>query len=234
MRLEAAGIPVPKWTILSPDTRLALTDWGPYVVEKPSAGGKGAYVRIRKTGRVRYTSPDDYPPEHHGRKGPMIIQRFVYTGERPTSYRVVTLFGEVLYCYRQTSYHGYRLLGRWNFKETGGINIVSNTRDMEVALINDEEVIAFAEQAHRAAFPDYPILQSDVVRDIETGELFALECHAHGGWPFVGEANLAIQAQHNISFVSQFNAMEKIGRILARATHRFAKVAWPSPLEATY
>jgi hypothetical protein len=139
----------------------------------------------------------------------------------------VTLFGEVLYCYRQTSHHGYPLASRWDFRATGGINIVSNTKDMAVEMVKDEEVIAFAEKAHWAAFPEIPLLQSDIVRDFETGELFVLECHAHGGWPFASEICLRIQATHNIDFAGQFGAFDKAACILARQTHRLADITWP-------
>ena len=57
-RLDAAGIAVPQWTVIAPDTRLDPEDWGPYVVEKPAAGRRGSYVRVRKTTRVRYAPPE--------------------------------------------------------------------------------------------------------------------------------------------------------------------------------
>jgi len=102
-RLDAAGIPVPQWTIIAPETRLDPAVWGPYVVEKPTAGRLGAFVRIRRTTRVGYSPPDSYPADHYGRDGPMLAQRFIYTGEWPTSYRVITLFGSALLSYRQVS-----------------------------------------------------------------------------------------------------------------------------------
>jgi glutathione synthase/RimK-type ligase-like ATP-grasp enzyme len=227
LRMDAAGIPVPKWTVIMPETRLDPATWGPYVVEKPEAGRVGAFVRIRRTGRVRYAPPDSYPAQHHGRKGPMIVQRFIYTGERPTSYRVFTFFGETLLCYRQWSLHGYPLASRWDFKSTGGISIVSNVKDMKVALDNDEEVIALAERTHREAFDEFPLLSVDIVRDADTGELFVLEAHTRGGWMFSRPDGLSIQADNKINFESQFDGIEKAAQILARETPRLAAVSWP-------
>lgn len=227
-RLDAAGIPVPKWTVIAPDTRLDPAVWGPYVVEKPSAGRVGANVRVRKTGRVRYTPPEIFPSDHYGRQGPMLAQRFIYTGHWPVSYRVVTLFGDTLLCYRQKSIsHGHPLTGRWNFQETGGINIVSNTKDMIINFVKDKEVIALAERAHRAAFQDFPVLAFDIIRDLETGELFVLECHAHGTWIFSAEVGLDIQANNHVDFESQFDLIEKSAQILARETRRRAAISWP-------
>ena len=222
-RLDAAGIPVPQWTIITPDTRLDPDVWGPYVVEKPSVGRRGANVRVRKTTRIRYTAPDAFPIGHYGRDGPMLAQRFVYTGEWPSSYRVITIFGEVLLCYRQISRsRGSPLKGRWGFRETGGVSIVSNTSDMTVELIKDSSIIALAERAHRKAFSDFPILAFDIVRDAETGTLFVLECHAGGSWMFSADVGVGIQAAHDLDFKKQFGAIEKAAEVIARETTRRA------------
>ena len=228
MRMDAAGVPVPKWTVITPGTRLDPATWGPYVVEKPDTGMFGAFVRIRKTGRVRYTPPESYPADHYGRSGPMIAQRFIYTGEWPTSYRVVTFFGETLLCYRQWSTRGYPLASRWDFKATGGITIVSNVKDMKVVLDKDAEVIALAERAHREAFAEFPLLSLDIVRDADTSELFVLEAHTRGaGWLFSRRDGLSIQADNKINFESQFDGIEKAAQILARVTPRLAALSWP-------
>jgi hypothetical protein len=227
-RLEAAAIPVPAWTLIEPDTRLNPATWGPYVVEKPSLGVRGANVRIRKTGRIAYVEPSSYPVGHYGRDGPMLAQKFVYTGPWPTSFRVITLFGEALLCYRQTSAgHGYPLSGRWRFRDTGGINIVSNTKDMKAELAGDADVIALAERAHRAAFPECPVLGFDIVRDFETGELFVLESHTQGSWLFSGDIGRQIQADNRIDFAGQFGAFEKAAGILARVAPRLAARSTP-------
>jgi hypothetical protein len=226
-RLDAAGIPVPRWTVISPDTQLDPTEWGPYVVEKPTTGRRGAQVRIRKTGRVRYAPPETLPEGHLGRDGPMLAQRFIYTGEWPTSYRVFTLFGDVLLCYRQvTNARGQALKGRWRFAETGGVSIVSNTLDMNVELIKDDEVIQLAERAHREAFPDFPVLAFDIVRDAETGACYVLECHAQGAWP-LSDSGTGIEAANGLDFTAQFNLVDRAAAILARETVARAAVSWP-------
>jgi hypothetical protein len=227
-RLDAAGISVPSWTVVTPETRLDPAEWGPYVVEKPTTGGLGAQVRIRKTTRVRYAPPDTLPEGHFGREGPMLAQRFIYTGEWPTSYRVVTLFGDVLLCYRQiTSSRGQALKGRWRFTDTGGVSIVSNTLDMNVELIKDDEVIQLAERAHREAFPDFPMLAFDIIRDAETGSCYVLECHAQGSWMFGSDMGTSIEAANKIDFKTQFNLIDRAAAVLARETVRRAAVSWP-------
>jgi len=216
--LDAAGVSAPKWQEITPSTRLDPQEWGPYVIEKPAHGWWGAFVRIRRTERVKYTDPNSLPADHPGRNGPMIVQSFVYTGEWPISYRVVTVFGEPILSIRQTTRRGSPVKHRWDFKG-GGAAIVSNTMDMKVDLSFDQEIIDFACMAHRAAFPDIPMLQFDIGRDIETGQLFVFESHPwHPAWPFSSDPAIGVQAEHNLHLESQFDAMERIGRVLARET----------------
>lgn len=227
-RLEAAGIPVPKWTVLSPGTHIDPSEWGPYVVQKPSGGARGAFVQIRKSSRVRYIAPDQYPPDHMGRDGPMIVQEFIYTGPWPASYRVLTLFGEALLCYKfKSSGHGKALKGRWRFDEFGGTSIVANTRDMHLELANDEDVIALAERAHRTAYPECPTLGFDIIRDAETGKLYALESHPQGSWSFSTDLCSNMKDAHGIDLEQQFGAFEKAASILARKTHELARISPP-------
>jgi hypothetical protein len=232
-RLDDAGIPVPAWSIISPELKLDPNVWGPYVVVKPSAGRLGADVRIRKTTRVRYQPPESFPDEHYGRIGPMLVQKFIYTGEWPTSYRVVTLFGDVLLCYRQvTRTHGHPLRTRYGFA-AGGISIVSNTKDMEIVLTEDADVIALAEQAHRKAFRDFPVLSFDIIRDADTGRLYVLECHSYGSWLFSSDIGLAGEAANKVDFKGQFDALGKAARVLARETLERAVACSPfRPLAA--
>jgi hypothetical protein len=226
-RMDRVGIPVPRWHVVTPETRLDPADWGPYVVEKPDRGRVGANIRIRRTSRVQYVPPEILPEDHYGRIGPMLAQQFIYTGEWPTSYRLVTFFGEVLVCFRQTTRgRGQPLTGRWDFK-TGGLSIVSNTKSMEVVMDKDDEVVALAERAHRLAFGDIPLLGFDIIRDADTGALFVLECHAHGtAWMFSSGMGRSIQAANRVDFESQYDGIEKAARILARVTPCLATRRW--------
>ena len=215
--LSAAGVSVPRWEELRPDTKLDPAEWGPYVVEKPSVGRAGANVRIRKIGRVKFADRASYPPDHLGRRGPMIVQKFVYTGEWPVSYRVITVFGEVVLCIRQTTRRGEPLRARWDFGKGGGTAIVSNTQSMDVVLDANPEMIEIAKATHRSAFPDVPLLNFDMVKDIETGEIAVLECHPrYPNWPFSAANHASLQHANGIDYDSQFDAMPTIGRAIAR------------------
>lgn len=226
-RLHEVGIPVPDWTVISPETVLDPADWGPYVVEKPTSGHRGAHIRVRKTGRVSYQPPESFPRGHPGRKTPLLVQRFVYTGEWPTSYRVYTLFGEVLAFYRlSTESRGGPLASRWDFRK-GGINIIANTKDMKIDLAVEDDVTALASRAHKAAFPHVPSLSIDVVRDAETGDLYVLETHPHGSWVFSLKVFDEVEAANNLALRSHFDVFGNAARVLVRETRRRAMVRTP-------
>ena len=55
--LEKCGIPVPKWVRLTRDNCPSVESLGAYVVCKPDAGAKGAEVKIKRAGRVRWKAP---------------------------------------------------------------------------------------------------------------------------------------------------------------------------------
>ena len=86
-RLAAAGVPIPRTAILTPDLRLDEAEWGEFVVVKPtdiatSSHGRG--FQLMRTRRVRFIPPADYPPGHPGRLGPMMVQKYIDTGDHIT------------------------------------------------------------------------------------------------------------------------------------------------------
>lgn len=229
-RLRGAGVSVPDWVVVAPGTTLDRAAWGPYVVVKPTGGSRGREVRIRKTGRVRYAPPESFPSEHPIRKGPLMAQRFVYTGPWAVSYRVSTFFGRALYCWRvEQSHEKRRLESRFEFAggaDGGGIQIIAPSKTSTYTLVDDEEVIALAERAHQLAFPDYPFLGVDIVRDAESGEVSVVEVNSGGGvWHLSSTAGVSIQQTHGLDFYRQFDALDRASERLIEVTRRRAIVA---------
>lgn len=211
-RLARLGVPVPRWVCISPEISLQPGDWGPYVVVKPDLGRKGAEIFIKRTGRVRYRAPG------------FLAQEFVYTGRWPANYRVVTLFGRTLMSWRCEADHRFvPLESRWDFKARGGITVVSNKKDSRYTLAFDAEVIALAERAH-AAFPDQPLLGTDIVRDADTGALYVIECNPRGdAWLISSVMGRMIERANGLDFAAQFGALDIAAETLARETrHRAA------------
>ena len=223
-RLARLRIAVPKWVRIAPGLALDAAEWGPYVVVKPELGRKGAEIFIKRTGRVRYRPPQSYPAEHPVRKAPLIAQRFIYTGKWPANYRVVTLFGRVLLCWHCEADHRHVPLdSRWDFRARGGITVVSNKRDSRYRLAADADVIALARQAH-GAFPDQPLLGTDIVRDADTGELQVIECNPRGdAWLISSDMGRMIEQANGLDFAGQFGALEAATEVLIRETRARAR-----------
>jgi hypothetical protein len=223
-RLADRGLPVPDWTVIGPDTVLDPVQWGPYVVVKPALGRKGAEIFIKRTGRVRYRPSEEFAQDHPARKAPLLAQRFIYTGKWPSNYRVVTLFGRPLLCWRcEAAHHHVALNSRWDFKARGGITVVSNKRDSTYTLARDADVLALAAQAH-AAFPEQPLLGTDIVRDADTGSLHVIECNPRGdAWLLSSDMGRMIEQGNGLDFAGQFGALEIAAETLASETRARAR-----------
>jgi hypothetical protein len=223
-RLTEAGFPVPRWTLVTPDVVLNPEEWGPYVVEKPNYGALGAHVKIKRTDRLKFKPSDQLEETHRGRRGGLLVQEFIFTGEWPESFRVYTLLGKAILCYHQTTVgRGKPLSGRWGHGKDGGPSIVSNTKQMKVTLAESDEIVSLCERAHSTAFPEIPLLGFDVVKDADSGKLYILECNSHGPtWPFLSETSLSIQQRSGVDFVSQFDGLRTCSAILAEVTPRLA------------
>jgi glutathione synthase/RimK-type ligase-like ATP-grasp enzyme len=225
-------VPVPDWIVLTPGTTLDPAAWGPYVVVKPTSGRAGEEVRIKKTGRVRYTPASAFPSDHPIHQGPMMAQRFVYTGRWPVSYRVCTFLGRALYCLRMEQSRERRPLeSRFGFAGAAGgdSKIIAASLVSKYSLVNDEEVISLAERAHRLAFPDYPYLGFDLLRDADdadTGEVSVIEANSGGAILHLSSwRGRAIQEKHGIDFYAQFGALDVAAERLIEVTRRRAVVA---------
>jgi hypothetical protein len=216
--LDAAGVSVPRWFLLDCDRDFGdeARALGKYVVLKPNVACRGALVRIARAGRVRWK------PEYDAYGG-RIAQEFVYTGRWPVSYRVTTLFGEVLFCARiEANRERTPLEGRWEWHGDGK-SVVASGRDGSWTLSDDEEIMEHARTAARA-FPDVGLLGVDLVRDTETGRCGVLEVNAGGHtWHFTSPVGREIQRENGIDFESQFDGLRLAARVLAEETRRRAR-----------
>ncbi len=221
--LRDAGLPVPEFVEVTPGLRLDPAQWGPYVVVKPSGGRRGAYVWIHRTERVRYKPPESYPEDHPGRRGPMLAQRFVYTGRWPVSYRVMTFLGEPLMAVRYESSHEQAPLDSPTaFNTAMGVSIVASNKRSHITLADEADLLPLARRIH-AALPERPVLGIDLVRDADSGALFIAEVNARFCWSLSNESGQQMQAQFGLDFYAQFDAIERAAEILVRRTRELAR-----------
>jgi hypothetical protein len=210
--LDAHGLPVPEWAEITPETKLDSAKWGPYVVVKPSRGKRGAFVWLHRAGRVRYQAPADYAENHPGRRGPMLVQRFIYTGPWPVSYRVLTYFGTPLMAYRHEGRRDLPALdGPDGVKRAGGgLSIVSAAKGGTAMLVDKPDIVELARRAH-AVFPTIPSLGIDIIEEQGTGRLFILEVNPDGqSWTLTNDAGVAMRDEFGLDSYGQFSALDRI------------------------
>lgn len=221
-RLEAAGLPVPRWTPITPDLVLDPAEWGSYVVEKPAQGGRGAYVRLRRAGRVRWQPPESYPEEHYGRQAPMLAQRFVRTGARPSVFRVCTFFGRAVAAIRYDLESARIADVMLEEAEPVSNRIVASAKGSTISLANDADVLALGEACHRV-FPETPVLGADIMREEATGKLWVAEVNRGYCWLLSNGAALKMQEQFGLDFHAQFDGLRRAAEGAADATRRLAR-----------
>jgi hypothetical protein len=151
------------------------------------------------------------------------VQEFVYTGRWPVSYRVTTLFGEVLSALRAEGSHEQPALeGRYEFRPTGGRSICGHARGSAWSFADDPEILAVARRAHEA-FADVPVLGVDLARDVETGQVYVLETNPGGAtWNFGSAFGDALHREFGLDLPRQFDALGRAAALLAERTRAAA------------
>ena len=236
--LDRAGIPVPKIALVTPELQLSDPDWGEFIVRKPISPGftsHGEGVELIRAASYRYQDPSTYPDGHPGRKSKMVVQRYIHTGRKPTSYRVLTLFGEPLYCVYST-YQPTDIRLDLPDDELRKLVIATNASDRQRELAAPADVLALARRIHEAV-PDVPLKGIDIIREESTGTLYCLEFNPGGNtWHFSSSTSGArrdigaflgfppeiADAKGREALLAQFNALETAARVLAEATESAA------------
>ena len=219
--LEAIGVPVPRYKMLTEaDPKPDVTPLGQYVVVKPDRGGRGANIRTMRATKARWEPTES---RISGKSDSLLAQEFIYTGPWPTSYRVTTLFGNVLWALKvEAARTRAPMDGPESFGAKGGLTVVSNSKGCVMSPMNDPEIIAFGEAAHRA-FPNIPLLGIDIVRRATDGKLFVIEVNASGWvWHFSSPLGLRAQKEFGFKFEDQFDGIRKAARVLATEARRQA------------
>ena len=203
--LHLSGVPVPRSLLLQPGATLDPAVWGDVVVLKPAdiySSSTGAGISLMRTERVRYRAPLAYPEGHPGRRGPMIVQRFIDTGPRVSSYRVLTFLGEPLYCQRMVATTDRIGLDA----DDGALEtapVAMQSHDDTRSFVYEADVIDIARRAARA-FADIPLLGCDVLRDARTGRLYITEVNPGGNtWHFSSQFLAKERARNGEAFERQ-------------------------------
>jgi hypothetical protein len=221
--MREGGIAVPDAQILEPDTKLDAESWGSFSVLKPSRGMGGHGVRLTRTRDVRWVDPQSWPRDDARFGVPLIVQKFVDTGEYTTCHKVEVMFGRTIWSTtsRQANRRPYILdpLARDPLDQP----IAANEGERTVTLNYDREILDFGASI-APLFPDVPVLGIDVVREAATGRLYALEVNAGGvTWHTSSNVGLVLQRVRQIDLVAQFGALDIAADALVDVTRREAQ-----------
>src|SRR5829696_8698603 len=88
--LERAGVSVPPVRLFEPGLQLDPSIWGDYVLLKPTpleASSHGEGIQLFRSSRLEKMTLADFPEQHPIHKHPMMVQKFIDTGEYPCKYR---------------------------------------------------------------------------------------------------------------------------------------------------
>lgn len=215
--LAEAGLPVPPFEEIRPETALAADVYGPFTVVKPShaLASWGQGVELMRTQDVRYRPPSEYAADQPGRYAPMVAQRFVDCGHAMTC-RVLTFFGEPLFTYLRQSTVPLALDAKATRFETADFMPVPETS--EASIVRDADILALARSAYRAV-PDIALQACDILRD-RNGRLHILEINPGGGtWMFSSENAWGYRKRLGIDdLAAPFDAFRTIARLLVERT----------------
>lgn len=223
--LAKGGVRVPRWVYSRPNLRLSEYDWGPYVIVKPIRFGyatKGQGIELVRTASYKHASPARMALQGQTPSN-MIVQQFVDSGEFAEDYRVVTLFGSVLYALRRRSLVKLQRPEGDVVRTTEGV--VSNAMaagERQVSFCYDKDILAFASSCYRA-IQNVPFQAVDIRRDVKTGRLYCFEINPGGHtWNFSSARAQTVPTIEGKRREEQFGAWAVAAETLIEKTRLFA------------
>lgn len=210
--LASENLPFPKSNHISTLADLDDLDLGERFVIKPNKGKQGEGVIL-----VTASACKDIVRSRYGESNlDLIAQKAINTGPKPTSYRVFTVLGEIIYSvkYESRTVDVEQSIANSNFAPIAA----NSTQDRFMELVEDQEVLALAKRIHQK-FPMMPVMGQDIVRDVDSQALYVMELNS-GGWTWHLSSNFGnrYRAQFKLDYYGQFNALETITKALARFT----------------
>jgi hypothetical protein len=220
--LSKAGLPVPEYEEMKPDTSLSVDRYGRYVILKPSYeyASFGSGIELFHTTDAAYRAPETFPEDHAGRRAPMIVQRYIDCGAA-MSCRVLTVFGVPVFTYCRQSTRPLMLDSKDPpYEQSDYLPAPPHTRVfMEFA----PDILELARRAYLAV-PDVPLQACDILRD-KDGGLHLLEINPGGAtWMFSTHNAAGYKKALGIDdLAAPFDAFGNCARLLVERTRAEAE-----------
>jgi hypothetical protein len=224
LHMVECGLPIPQTVRLVPGLQLRPEAWGEYVVVKPVKGMRGRDIRLLRTEEVGRRHEE----LSAGGRQRMLVQRYIEhlnPEHRPTSYRIVTLFGEPILLCEISWHHPLRPLADLAADPDGKIATNGEGIPKRNTCVKIPDVIQLGRRV-AAAFPGIPCLGQDIVRSTATGALYVLEANPGGAiWHFSSDLYIR-QPQYSEAFAkemyAQFGALDVVADQLIERVRREA------------
>lgn len=218
-RLRDHGVSTPHARTFIGNESYTEDEFGPFVMVKVTrlgmaSGGRG--IKLVPTRNIEKYKYEIRLLEERTR-APVLIQSFIDTGPNPSTYRVLTLFGESLYIKKRTLTEAFQLpVLQADFVTDEGMitNRVRGKGVAETELVREDDISALARQA-AAAFPECPIIGVDILREAKTGKPYVIEMNIGNTWHFSSQTPGRFRGKALVDF---FNSWDVAADVLVERT----------------
>lgn len=221
-RLKAAGLPVPDYEEIRPETRLTSERYGPWVVVKPSyeLSSWGNGIELCRPETVRFRAQHEFPEDHPGRFSPMFAQKYIDCG-KPMTCRVLTLFGQPLFTYLREAVNAV-CIDSLN-EPVPKTAFMPIDQELRISSTRDADFLELAAAAY-SAIPEVALQGCDILRDRD-GKLHLLEINPGGGtWMFSNKFAPAYRKALGVDdLTAEFDAFSTCARLLVERTRAEAR-----------
>jgi hypothetical protein len=218
-RLAAAGLPVPDYCLIDDNLDFDPERFGPLVLIKPTgftSHGRGIEIvrsadlagdRWRHHALLRGVASENRP----------LIQRFIDTGEYPSHYRVLTLFGQPIFAFKAVSTVAWASSADLDELPTGPLMARHGQRRLVFPV--EEDVLKLARRTFDA-MPEVALHGCDIIRESGTDRLFILEINPGGNtWSFSSAWAPMLRSEMNVpDLAATFDAWPTCARLLVQRT----------------
>lgn len=175
------------WTaIYDPDEKYPEEKFGPAVIVKPIRGSRGKGIFVMET-RLIEKYRDRLKRHSEDLKSPILIQQYIDTGERIAKYRVLLLFGAVMYALKGTSVEQRPVNLQPEFMTDKFVQ--SHGVEKDTVFCHEAEVLETARHV-ASALCEIPIIGVDLVREADSGDVYVIEANIGNTWHLSSESGV--------------------------------------------